>query len=87
MTHVRFLSLRASAAIENLDPIGLPSVLIHKAGKLVHNLTPFSNHVGEKFGLDDVKQLLEECCSDPGAASSVPDIPRSALRTTRMTKN
>ena len=76
MTHVRFLSLRASAAIENLDPIGLPSVLIHKAGKLVHNLTPFSNHVGEKFGLDDVKQLLEECCSDPGAASSVPDTPQ-----------
>ena len=44
--------------------------LIHYLER-ISNLTPFSNHVGEKFCLDDVKQLLEECCSDPGAASSV----------------
>lgn len=58
--HVRFLSLRASSASSKLDPVALPSVLIHKGGELLHNLTPFTATAGEKLSFDDVRAVLDE---------------------------
>lgn len=60
LPNVRFLSLKASSFSSQLDPVALPSVLVHKGGALVANLTPITNDLPEHFGPKDVKELLSE---------------------------
>lgn len=62
MQHVRFLSLKAAKASDTLDPVALPSVLIHKGGHLIANLTPITNHLPDTFTPEDVEELLRETC-------------------------
>lgn len=60
MKDVRFLSLKAASASQTLDPVALPSILIHKAGQLIGNLTPITNHLPENFTPHHVQELLNE---------------------------
>lgn len=78
MQHVRFLSLRASKASDKLDPVALPSVLIHRGGQIIANLTPITNDLPETFSPEDVEELLNEVCGStkdqvPLPAPAAPD--------------
>jgi hypothetical protein len=55
----RFLKLLASAALPSMDPIGLPSLSIYRAGELVVNLTPITQNLPKKFEIQHVQDLLE----------------------------
>lgn len=65
MRNVRFLSLQASKVSQRIDDIGLPSVLIHRSGKLIGNLTPITNDLPHSFTLGDVHGLLETYIETP----------------------
>ena len=55
----RFLRLRAGDARPGgFDPVGLPSVLVHRGGRLVANLTPVTEHLPGRYGAGDVLELL-----------------------------
>jgi thioredoxin-like negative regulator of GroEL len=60
MRSVRFLSLHASIGCKTLDPVALPSVLIYRAGHLIGNLTPITNHLPVNFTPQDVEKQLRE---------------------------
>jgi antitoxin (DNA-binding transcriptional repressor) of toxin-antitoxin stability system len=57
----RFLKLQASAALPSMDPLGLPSLSIYRAGELVANLTPITQNLPKNFEIQHVRQLLEQC--------------------------
>eukprot|EP00568_Trieres_chinensis_P012997 CAMPEP_0183299498 /NCGR_PEP_ID=MMETSP0160_2-20130417/6221_1 /TAXON_ID=2839 ORGANISM="Odontella Sinensis, Strain Grunow 1884" /NCGR_SAMPLE_ID=MMETSP0160_2 /ASSEMBLY_ACC=CAM_ASM_000250 /LENGTH=327 /DNA_ID=CAMNT_0025461753 /DNA_START=18 /DNA_END=1001 /DNA_ORIENTATION=+ len=62
LPHTRFLRLRASVAGLSADPVGLPSVLIYRGGKLLHNLTPITESLPlPRFREKEVQELLESC--------------------------
>mmetsp|Transcript_8169 Transcript_8169/g.12532 ORF Transcript_8169/g.12532 Transcript_8169/m.12532 type:complete len:287 (+) Transcript_8169:94-954(+) len=65
MRNVRFLSLQASKVSQKIDDIGLPSVLIHRSGKLIGNLTPITNDLPHSFTLCDLHGLLETYIETP----------------------
>lgn len=60
MRRVRFLSLNASTGLKTLDSVALPSVLIYRAGHLIGNLTPITNHLPVDFTPQDVEDQLRE---------------------------
>lgn len=60
MRGVRFLSLKASSASATLDPLALPSVLLYRAGQLVGNLTPITQHLPSSFTPQHVEDILNE---------------------------
>lgn len=54
-----FLRLRAFSAKKSIDPICLPALIIYKAGEVKHNFTRVTEHLPEKFTVDDVQEMLE----------------------------
>ena len=62
MDYCRFLRLEASS-FKSMDPIGLPSILLYKGGKIEANLTPvmdyFSCYPRDRFTVEDVRHVLE----------------------------
>uniref|UniRef100_A0A7S2WLX9 Phosducin domain-containing protein n=1 Tax=Eucampia antarctica TaxID=49252 RepID=A0A7S2WLX9_9STRA len=66
MNYCRFLRLQASST-QLIDPVGLPSILMYRGGKLEANLTPITEHLPEtsfrskkdRFTVDDVRWVLE----------------------------
>ena len=62
MDYCRFLRLEASS-FKSMDPIGLPSILIYKGGKIEANLTPVMDYIScyprDRFTVEDVRQVLE----------------------------
>ena len=78
----RFLRLKAFSVNPDFDVIALPTVMIHKGGQLVHNLTKILDHLPKRFGVNDVTELLESCgVVDPVSAGST-ILRTSALKAT-----
>ena len=78
----RFLRLKAFSVNPDFDVIALPTVMIHKGGQLVHNLTKNLDHLPKRFGVNDVTELLESCgVVDPVSAGST-ILRTSALKAT-----
>lgn len=55
----RFLKLLASRAIQTMDPVGLPSLIIYRGGDLLANLTPITQELPKNFQVNHVRDLLE----------------------------
>jgi len=61
MPFAKFLRLHAFKANNNMDPVALPILMIHKGGELLHNLVRVSDDLPKEFTIEDVKELLEYC--------------------------
>jgi len=55
---VKFLKIISTEANAKYDDVGLPSLLVYKAGELVHCWVPITTKVGKGFDSDDVEILL-----------------------------
>jgi len=86
MKHVRILSLKASKFSQTLDSVALPSVLIHRSGKLIGNLTPITQDLPENFTDNDVQKLLEGYIIGTSSSSSSVVVSYTTKRET-TTKN
>lgn len=68
---VRFLRLRATEAKADMDLVGLPSILVYRGGRLVHNWTPVTQHLPPRFIAEDLQTLLLDSCGlTTGAAAT-----------------
>ena len=45
-----------------MDLVGLPSVLVYRGGRLVHNWTPVTQHLPQRFTAEDLQTLLSDSC-------------------------
>ena len=59
---IRFLRLRATEAKSDMDLVGLPSILVYRGGRLVHNWTPVTQHLPPRFTAEDLQTLLLDSC-------------------------
>jgi hypothetical protein len=59
MPFAKFLRLHAHKANANFDPIGLPVIMVHRGGELIHNFTRVTDDLPPDFKEDDVMWLLE----------------------------
>ena len=73
---IRFLRLRATEAKSNMDLVGLPSILVYRGGRLVHNWTPVTQHLPPRFTAEDLQTLLLDSCGLNTAAAASTGIPR-----------
>ena len=68
---IRFLRLRATEAKSDMDLVGLPSLLVYRGGRLVHNWTPVTQHLPPRFTAEDLQTLLLDSCGwTTGAAAA-----------------
>ena len=79
---IRFLRLRATEAKSDMDLVGLPSLLVYRGGRLVHNWTPVTQHLPPRFTAEDLQTLLFDSCglatttASSAAASASTEIDR-----------
>ena len=67
----RFLRLRATEAKSDMDLVGLPSLLVYRGGRLVHNWTPVTQQLPPRFTAEDLQTLLLDSCGwTTGAAAT-----------------
>jgi len=57
---VKFLKIISTEANPKYDDVGLPSLLVYRAGELVHCWVPITTKVGKNFDSDDVEILLSK---------------------------
>ena len=65
---IRFLRLRATEAKSDMDLVGLPSILVYRGGRLLHNWTPVTQHLPQRFDAEDLQTLLLDSCGPAMAA-------------------
>lgn len=58
MAHVQFLRLQVSQASSDFDPIVLPTLMVYRAGDLVHNLIRVPDELPCGYDAKDVEQYL-----------------------------
>ena len=54
-----------------MDLVGLPSLLVYRGGRLVHNWTPVTQQLPPRFTAEDLQTLLLDSCGwTTGAAAA-----------------
>ena len=66
---IRFLRLRATEAKSDMDLVGLPSILVYRGGRLLHNWTPVTEMLPPRFTAEDLQTLLLDSCCDTASTT------------------